>query len=89
MELSNTSQNVETETKQNYLVEREEIEGTPFTLYRNEDKYYVLLGMYRLNENEFSSKEDALLDAERKDWFRIMQIVGIMLENYNKNLKEI
>jgi len=89
MESSNTLQNAEQETKQDSkLVERENVEGTPFTLYKSENLWYVLLGKYRMSK-EFETKEEAKEDAQRNDWERTMQVVGVMIENYNETLKTI
>jgi len=88
MELSNTLQNAEQEIKQDYLIEREEVNGTPFTLVKQNENWYVLLGKYRLSE-AYQEKEEALKDANRNDWMRTMQVVGIMIENYNENLTKI
>jgi hypothetical protein len=69
------------------LVERENVENTPFTIYKHEKEWFVLIGMYRLSES-FKTKEEALEDAKRTDWERMMQVMGVMIENYNKNKEE-
>ncbi len=89
MESSNILQNAEQKTKQDSkLVERYDVEDTPFTIYKSEDLWYVLLGKYRLSR-EFNTKEEAEIDANRTDWERTMQVVGIMIENYNETLKQV
>lgn len=68
-------------------IEFEDVENTPFTIERNEDKYYVRLGMYQLTD-ALESEAEALEDAKRVDWERMMQVMGIMIEQYGKG-KEV
>jgi hypothetical protein len=89
MESLNTLQSVDQQNNNDsILVERENVKGTPFTLYKHEQNWFVLLGKYRLSK-EFETKEEALEDASRNDWERTMQVVGVMIENYNETLKTL
>lgn len=65
------------------LVEHEKVEGTPFTVVRHEEKCYVMLGNYRLTE-EFKTMIEAIEDGKRFDWERIMQVIGVMIEEFKK-----
>lgn len=65
------------------LVEMVKVENTPFTLIRQESEWYVTIGKYRISES-IGSKEEAMEDAKRVDWERVMQVCGIMIENYNE-----
>ena len=63
------------------------VENTPFTIAKHENNYYVLMGMHKLS-NAFESEEEALADAKRTDWDRLLQVVGIAVEvtmEYHKN----
>lgn len=65
------------------LVEHVQIENTPFTVVRHEDKSYVMLGNYRLTEG-MKTIVEAEEDAKRFDWERIMQVIGVMIEEFKK-----
>lgn len=79
--------NVEEQDKQDLssdqLVERYEVEKTPFHIVKQNDKFLVTIGKYRLTK-ELDSRHEAEMDAKRVDWERIMAIMGIMIENYNE-----
>lgn len=57
--------------------------GTPFTVARHFNEWYVLIGKYRITDG-MASMEDALKDTERKDWDRVLQIVNVAIQNNNK-----
>lgn len=65
------------------LVEIERVEGTPFTIVRNESDWYVQIGNWRVTE-ALKSKEEALQDAERTDWDRIIQVIEVVVKTINK-----
>lgn len=67
----------------NSLIERVEIDGTPFTAIRNEEEWFLTMGKYRLTQ-AMKTLEEVKNDATNTDWFRIMQIIGIMIEEYNE-----
>lgn len=45
--------------------------------------WYTLMGNNRLSDG-FEKKEDAIKDAERKDWIRIMSVIQIMINQKDK-----
>ena len=59
------------------LVEKIEVEGTPFTIVKNEELWYILLGKYRLTEG-YESKELALDEANTINWNKILQVCIII-----------
>lgn len=63
------------------------IENTPFTAGRQDNKWYLLMGKYRLTE-ELNSFEEVKEASEVNDWFRIMQICTIMI-NENETVKKL
>ena len=64
------------------LVEKIEVEGTPFTIVRNEELWYILLGKYRLTEG-FENKEEALKEANTINWNKILQVCIIVGKEVN------
>lgn len=83
-ELNGYAETTDNSNSNSELIERIQVENTPFTVIRQEEKWYVTLGMYRLT-NDLENKEDAIADAQREDWERLMQVMGIMIENYKPN----
>lgn len=65
------------------LLENIEIEGKPFNAIRMEDKWFLAMGKYRLTE-PMNSLEEVLEDAERSDWYRVMQIMNIVIKEHKK-----
>lgn len=69
-----------------------EVDTTPFNVVErtneNEEKeYYVVMGKYRLNNNTFLSEAEAVEWAKEITWEKIMQVVGIVTENWNESKK--
>lgn len=65
------------------LIERVEIEETPFTAIKNNEEWFLTMGKYRLTQG-MQTLEEVKDNATNTDWFRIMQIIGIMIEEYNE-----
>lgn len=65
------------------LITRIEIKDTPFTVLKNNEEYFVLLGKYRLSEG-YRTPEEAEINAKHWTWDRIMQVIGVMIEEYKK-----
>lgn len=68
------------------LVEQKEVEGTPFTAMKYQEKWYLTLGRYRLTEG-MESEEKVIEDATRADWYRVMQVMNIMLDEREERNK--
>ena len=66
------------------LVEMEGIPDTPFTAVKVDNKWFLTMGKYRLTE-PLQSLEECEKGAFDTSWFRIMQIIGIMMEEYEVN----
>lgn len=86
-----TSKIKETEDKseieQLFINDEEEaykLKGTPMTIVRHKDDWGVLIGKYRLSE-KFEHFGEALDDAKRQDWERVMQIIQLMIEQHDLN----
>lgn len=67
------------ETKNTQLIEKEEVEGTPFTVVKQDDVWYVLMGKYRLDPTPFPTKVDAIKEALTINWDKIVQVAQIMI----------
>lgn len=76
--LFNTSKKAEQNHK---LLEKIEVENTPFTIVRIDDKWFVTMGKYRLTK-PLSNKDEALASALDESWWRIIQVQNIQIENH-------
>lgn len=67
-----------------------EVEDTPFHIGKDEHGHTVLFGMCRLSQ-PMKDLEEAVKDAQRKDWNRITQVIeaGIRMHKAENNLKEL
>lgn len=70
-----------------------EVENTPFSVIERthdstgEVEYHVVIGKYRLNKELFLFEDDAIEWAKEINWEKILQVIGIVTENWNeKNL---
>lgn len=77
-------ENEEPNDKNEQLIERVEIPESPFVAVRHDKKWFLTMGKYRLTE-ELESLEECEKQAFDTSWFRIMQIIGIMMEEYEVN----
>jgi len=69
------------------LVQYYPVDDTPFTVAKNNEQWYVLMGKYRLTE-ALKTKAEATKNAKEMKWMRIMQVIHIMLED-DKNKPKI
>tara|TARA_B100001094_G_C18039641_1_gene724339 strand:- start:712 stop:1005 length:294 start_codon:yes stop_codon:yes gene_type:complete len=80
-------QNVEAADKKDSLIERENIEDSPFTIVSIEEEHFGVMGEYRLTE-KYSNKEELKKELSKITWNRIIQIVMVLDEVKQKlNLK--
>lgn len=68
---------------ENQLIEYVQIENTPFTAVKDQGRWYLTMGKYRLTE-ELESKEAAIKEGANESWWRIMQIIRIMIDDHDK-----
>jgi len=59
------------------LIEREEIENSPFTIITVEGKSFGVMGKYRLTE-EGKDKDEVRKELEEITWNRIIQVMMIL-----------
>lgn len=69
------------------LVEYFPVDDTPFTVARNDQEWFVLMGKYRFTE-ALKTKKDAMRNARAITWTRILQVIQVMLEDNNNELKK-
>lgn len=63
------------------MLEQKTIEGTPFTAVRFGNNWFLAMGKYRLTaEGECNSYEECEHESENASWWRIMQIINIMIQ---------
>lgn len=86
-EILHSQLNAEETPKQNssQLVEREQIEGTPFWIIGNtEDGYKLIMGKYQLTQN-FKEKYEIHNHIEKHKWDITLQMILIVNSDTNKN----
>lgn len=80
----NIQENVENNhNKQSSLIEREKIEGTPFTLITLNEEYFMVMGDYKVTETT-KTKEEQIQKLESEKWLLIMHICIVALERMKK-----
>ena len=68
----------------------EYIENTPFTMVKEGDVYFGIMGKHRLTEN-YTDREECRKALVERSWNRIIQVIGIMIgevEELKKIIKE-
>jgi hypothetical protein len=91
-EYSNTLTNVDQPTNESYSnYEFTNIENSPFTIVRQENKYYGVIGNHRLTE-EYSNLEELREDLLKITWDRLTQVIWAVVEKFkvdNEQIKEL
>lgn len=79
----NTNSTANEATSYSYSETKEiiQVDNTPFTIVRQDEEWFLLMGNYVLEKN-LQTKEEALKESERFDWTRVMQVIAVMLEKY-------
>lgn len=90
MELSNTQQSQEEQTKQEFgnkeILKFEEVKDTPFTIVEQEGKYFGVLGQHRITE-VFEEKTKLQTELKKVNWNKVVQVIWAVAEKFNKNKK--
>lgn len=66
------------------------IDESPFTIVREKDSYYGILGKHRITE-KYDNKEECAKDLVEINWNRITQVIWAITEKYtdiNKIIKD-
>jgi hypothetical protein len=83
---SNTQTSVETLNNKdsNYeIFQHEQVEETPFTIIKHENKYFGVLGNHRITQL-FDTKEECEADLKDINWNRVMQVIWAVVEKFTK-----
>ena len=84
-ENANTSKNAaegNTENRNYPLVSQEKLEGTPFTIIHQEDKWFLVMGDHRMT-NPTNTREQTLEKLENEKWLILMTMTAIIIEKMN------
>lgn len=65
------------------MIEREPIEGTPFTLIKQNEKYFTVMGDYRITETTKTVSEQ-MEALEKNKWLNILTMIGIAIEKHEQ-----
>lgn len=69
--------------KNEELVTRTDVPGTPFTIIGIKNEYFGVMGQYRLTEPN-TSKELIKAELTQITWDRLVQVIAIMIESRDK-----
>lgn len=75
LELQTTAQEKENSKVSSELIEREEVEGTPFQLVNVGKGWFLALGRHRLTEMGEESKEELIAKVVNKDWYLVLDTI--------------
>lgn len=83
-DILNTQSNAEETPKQNSLIiEREQIENTPFWTLKTEEGWFLVMGDYRVTE-VYETKEEVLECLERDKWKIVLHLAIIVNDKFTK-----
>ena len=72
------------ESTDRVLVDRTEIEDTPFVVIGVKDEYFVSMGAYRITE-PVATKAEAVEEAKVISWNRIVQVIMLIHDATQKH----
>lgn len=82
----NTLTSVETLDNKNSNSEiftHEQVEETPFTIIKQDEKYFGVLGNHKITQL-FDTKEECETDLKDINWNRVMQVIWAVVEKFTK-----
>lgn len=65
------------------MFESTQIEETPFTIIKHDEKYFGVLGNHRITQI-FDTKEECEADLKDINWNRVMQVIWAVVEKFTK-----
>lgn len=82
----NTQNNVEENpTRENStLINYEKIPGTPFTIINQEEKWFIVMGDWRITESTLT-REEQIKKLEEEKWLIIMHMTIICIKKQLEN----
>lgn len=87
-EYSNTLTNVDQPNNNELNYEFTNIEDSPFTIVRQDDKYYGVIGNHRLTDSyeDLDKLKEDLLEIS---WNRLTQVIWAVVEKFKVNNEQI
>jgi len=82
----NTQTSVETlnnKSSNSEIFTHEQVEETPFTIIKHDEKYFGVLGNHRITQL-FDTKEECEADLKDINWNRVMQVIWAVVEKFTK-----
>lgn len=76
-----------TTDNKNSTFETEIIENTPFTMVEIDNKYFAVIGEYKVTE-EYNTKQELLNKINEKDWGLITSLIGVLIEK-SETIKQL
>lgn len=70
------------------LIEREQLEGTPFWLIRQEEKWAIVMGKYKMNDKELRSREEAIKYMEDNKYNISLRMTMIIVNDIIREQEE-
>lgn len=74
MEQSHTQSNGNEANNNDYLIEHEELDNTPFQIIKKDNKYFIGTGNLKLTKNH-DTKEEAIWELETDKWKIILSLI--------------
>lgn len=74
------------ESNSKQLIEQIPLSGTPFTVVRVDEHWFLTIGKYRLT-NQLSTREEAEAEVHDTSWIRVMQVMQIVCKEYYEEQK--
>lgn len=69
------------------MFEKTDIEGTPFRLIKNENKYFIAFGLHAITA-KYETAEEALGTLETDKWIILCTVIGIISEKVYKEFSK-
>jgi hypothetical protein len=85
LEQSDTFTSVDLQDKldSNYELEFTHVEGTPFTIVKQGNEYYGLIGNHRITES-YLNKEVITEEIKKITWDRLLQVIWAVSKKFNE-----
>ena len=80
-----TNQTVLPENENHEIIEREEIENTPFELVKQNNEWFIGWGMFKLTPT-FHNKYDAKTYMREQSWHFAISLTAAMIEMHNMHI---
>lgn len=82
----NTQNSAEETHKQDYpseLIDRRQLDNTPFIMVNTVHGWFVTLGDYRITE-PYQTELEAIEHLEKRMWYVVLQMIGCALDRFDE-----